>query len=99
MKVISGIWKIKKAYYTNFIVLGKEASIQSKKEIGNISFNFSEIKAEQNTFLFFEEWKNQEAIDFHISQDYFKEFMKVSKKMLQSTPIITIYDIHNQTKL
>ncbi len=99
MKIISGIWKIKENYYNDFIAFGKQAVVQSKKEVGNISFHFSEIKIEENTFMFFEEWKNQEAIDFHVSQDYFKTFMKASEKMVESAPIITIYNTNNQTKL
>ncbi|MEM6719132.1 MAG: antibiotic biosynthesis monooxygenase [Bacteroidota bacterium] len=46
-----------------------------------------------NTFLFFEEWKDQEAIDFHVAQDYFKTFMEQTAKLIASKPIIKVYEV------
>lgn len=99
MKTISGIWKVKKEYITDFIELSKIAVLQSRTESGNISFYFSENKTEPYSFLFFEEWKNQEAINFHINQNHFKDFMVKSKPMLTSKPIIKVFDISKKSEL
>ncbi|AUP79782.1 putative quinol monooxygenase [Flavivirga eckloniae] len=99
MKIIIGKWHVKHECIDDFITLSKQATDISRKEAGNISFTFSEIKTDVNMFLFFEEWKGQQAIDFHVSQDYFKEFMLKSERMLLSKPAITIYDIESQTTL
>ncbi len=99
MKIISGTWKIKNEFLAEFVIIAKEAVAFSIAEKGNISFNFTEHKMIENTFLFFEEWKDQKAINFHISQIYFKEFMEKSKIMIESKPIIKVYNVSNQKEL
>jgi quinol monooxygenase YgiN len=99
MKLITGIWKIKTEEKNNFVNLCKWIEPFSRAELGHISYTFAENKLLENTFLFFEEWENQEAIDFHISQSYFKEFMSKSEAMLLEKPIIRIYDVANFTDL
>ena len=99
MKIISGIWEIKAEFITDFIAISKEAVKLSTAEKGNISFNFTQYKTEDNTFLFFEEWKDQKAIDFHISQTYFKDFMEKAKEMTVVKPVIKIYYVNNEKEL
>jgi quinol monooxygenase YgiN len=99
MKVITGIWKINPAQVNGFIELCKWIEPLSAKEEGHISYTFAENKLAAGTFLFFEEWKDQAAIDFHVAQPYFKEFMEKTTPLLSEKPIIKIYDIAGITVL
>lgn len=99
MKVIVGTWKVKPESIEEFINLSKEAVIVSSAEAGNISFNFTQYKTLDDTFLFFEEWKDQAAIDYHIAQDYFKTFMEKTAKLIAAKPIMKIYDVTNIEEL
>jgi quinol monooxygenase YgiN len=99
MKLITGIWKVKENEKTPFLNLCKTAKEFAIQEKGCISFSYTEYKDVENTYLFFEEWQDQEAIDFHIAQWYFIEFMEKSKAMLTANPIMRIYNVDNIVNL
>jgi quinol monooxygenase YgiN len=99
MKIITGIWKVKEKEIESFLNLCKNAKTLSIKEFGCISFNYTEFKDKENTFLFFEEWQNQDAIDFHITQSYFIDFMENTKPMLTEKSLIKIYNIQSYETL
>lgn len=65
----------------------------SKSEKGNISYTLYRDPYEPDHFMFIEEWKDQEAIDFHFSQPYFIEFGEKGKTMFKTAPDIKIYDV------
>jgi quinol monooxygenase YgiN len=99
MKIITGIWEITPTETTKFLQLCNIAKQYAEQENGCISFNYYENKTVENTFLFLEEWKDQQAIDFHIEQWYFKEFMQNAEPLLTEKPAIKIYDIEKITEL
>jgi quinol monooxygenase YgiN len=99
MKIITGIWKIKENEIASFLNLCKKVKELAIKEKGCISFSYTEYKDIENTFLFFEEWQDQNAIDFHISQLYFIDFMENTKPMLTEKSLIKIYNIESYLTL
>jgi quinol monooxygenase YgiN len=99
MKIITGIWKVKDNDTTTFLNLCKTAKENAIQESGSISFSYAEFKDTENTFLFLEEWQDQIAIDFHIAQWYFIEFMEKSKPLLIEDPVLKIYTVENFIKL
>jgi quinol monooxygenase YgiN len=99
MKVIAGIWQIASSEIENFKHLSQWVAEHSKKEEGYISYKFLSDLFEPNQFVFLEEWKDQAAIDFHVAQWYFKEFMEKASPMLKQKPVITIYEVTNMTNI
>ncbi|MCU0434935.1 MAG: antibiotic biosynthesis monooxygenase [Bacteroidia bacterium] len=93
MLVISGYWHVNPARQQEFIALCKWIAPYSKQEEGYISYLFTRDELNENHFLFFEEWKDQAAIDFHVAQWYFNEFMEKTKPMLLSPSVIKIYTV------
>jgi quinol monooxygenase YgiN len=59
---------------------------KTQREKGNICYVLHEVHAEPNHFIIYEKWKNREALDFHMDQDYLKAFLADEKKNL-SKPI------------
>jgi quinol monooxygenase YgiN len=47
----------------------------SRAEAGCISYNFYSDVTDPYKFFFFEEWKDQEAINFHVNTRHYKEFV------------------------
>lgn len=92
MKVLSGKFKAKPDRVKDVIELARGMFGPSRSEPGNISYNFYEDKGNEFHFLFFEEWKSQEAIDFHFSTPYFKNFMERFPDMIEGSPEIKIYE-------
>ncbi|WP_299364041.1 putative quinol monooxygenase [Winogradskyella sp.] len=95
MKVVVGIWKIKAGKRQEFILESKRVSEASKDESGLLSYSFSESHLEENTFIFFEEWKDDKAISYHKSQPYFKTFIENTKEMLVEDFSGNIYSINS----
>jgi quinol monooxygenase YgiN len=93
MHVIAGKFKGKPERREDIIALARSLFDPSRAEPGNISYNFYEDKGSDNSFLFFEEWKSQEAIDFHFQTPYFKGFMEKFPDMIVGPPQIKIYEI------
>ena len=99
MKIITGIWKVKEKEIASFLELSKKAKELAIKENGCISFNYTKYFDKENIFLFFEEWQDQNAIDFHITQSYFIDFMENTKPMLTEKSSIKIYNIESYVTL
>ena len=95
MKVVVGLWKVKANKREDFIAASKAVAEASKDETGLLSYSFSESQIEANHFVFFEEWKDDEAIAYHVSQPYFKLFIAQTKTMLVEDFTGTIYSISN----
>ncbi|MBP2831053.1 antibiotic biosynthesis monooxygenase [Aquimarina sp. U1-2] len=93
MKVAVGVWQIKGNYRDEFISLSKDIAQQSKTENGLLSYSFSESKAKKNEFIFLEEWKDDKAIENHVSQDYFNSFIEKTKVMLEEDFSGKIYEV------
>lgn len=62
---------IKEEYREEFLKITKELIILSREESGNISYHLYQDNHDKSHFTFIEEWKNQEAIDFHNQTKHF----------------------------
>lgn len=62
---------IKEEYREEFLKITKELIILSREESGNISYHLYQDIHDESHFTFIEEWKNQEAIDFHNQTKHF----------------------------
>ena len=73
-----------------FIVAVKPLIAASRAEPGCISYTLYRNPHEPTAFFFFEEWKDQAAIDFHFATPHFKDFGDKIKDMIVGSPEITI---------
>ena len=65
----------------------------SRKEAGCLNYGYYEDAMSPGTFLFYEEWKDQAAVDFHFSQDYCLEFMAAAGELSATPPKVNIHQI------
>ncbi|MCU0447880.1 MAG: antibiotic biosynthesis monooxygenase [Microscillaceae bacterium] len=99
MQVISGYWHIKPESQADFIEACKWIAPLSRQEEGYLSYLFTADQLNANHFLFFEEWRDEAAIEFHVAQWYFQEFMQKVEPMLAEPPMIKIYAINSVKQL
>ena len=71
----------------------------SKAEEGCISYEVYEQSSAGNEFLFFEEWADQAALDFHFQTPHFLEFVKAISECLQAPPSIRVYEVSGSRNL
>jgi len=50
-------------------------SEMTNKEPGNICYELSVANDDDSLFIIYENWKDQAALDYHMSQPYLKDFL------------------------
>lgn len=74
-----------------FLSLVKPLIEQSRKEEGCLSYSLFEDTKTANVFTFIEDWRDQEAIDFHRNTLHFIEYVPQIKSFASRESIINIY--------
>ena len=97
-KIISAQVFIKPEKVDEFLAFTKDLIKKSRAEEGCISYSLYQDPQNKGTFLFFEEWKNQAAIDFHFATDHFKSFGEKLDDFAATPPVITIFDTVSEKK-
>ena len=64
----------------------------SRAESGCLTYDFYEKQPAGNEFLFFEEWRDQAALDGHFATQHFAEFVKGLTELIEGAPQIRIYE-------
>lgn len=60
----------------------KEVIAPSRQEAGNISYELHQDLANDNTYVFFEKWQSQQAVDTHNQSEHFKTLLsKIDNKL------------------
>lgn len=98
-KVISAQAFIKPDRIGAFLAAANEVIEKSRAEAGNISYSLYQAPQDSTQFLFFEEWKNQAAVDTHFATEHFQNFGGVLNDCSSAPAVITIYDSTAEKKL
>jgi quinol monooxygenase YgiN len=69
----------------------------SRAESGCLTYAFYEQQPESNQFLFFEEWRDQAALDAHFKTQHFADFVGAIPELIEGAPHIRIYEV-SQTR-
>lgn len=62
----------------------------SRAEAGCLSYAYFEDAMQPGRFFFYEEWRDQAAVDFHFAQTYCHEFMEAATQLASNTPNVTL---------
>ena len=98
-KIISAQVFIKPDKVDAFIAATQALLEKSRAEEGCVSYSLYQDPQDKTKFLFFEEWKNQAAVDFHFSTEHFKKFGETLNECASTPAIITIYDSTAEKKV
>lgn len=72
----------------------------TRQESGNISYAFFEELGIPNSFLYFEEWENKEALMSHLKQSYIIPLLDEFADLIETEADVKIYDVaHYSTGL
>ena len=95
--VTKALMQIAPEYVPTFKQVIKGVVKETLKEKGCLNYAFYQDAADSTKFFLYEEYTNQEALDFHLAQPYLVEFRKARKKMVVGNIPYTIFD--SKTKL
>lgn len=59
-----------------------ELAALTRKEPGNINYVVHQRADRPRSFVIYENWRDQEALDFHMAQDYLRAFLADCKTLL-----------------
>ena len=83
---------IKKEAVENFVKFAQKIVEETRKETGCISYNlYKNTFGQEAEFIFYEEYKDQAAIDFHNKSEYLKQFFSNITPLLASKPIVEVF--------
>jgi quinol monooxygenase YgiN len=90
-KIINARMIVKADEIGNFIFHAEEIIKESNLEPGcNVYKLFQEV-GNSTSFIFYEEYENQSALDFHNSSLHLKKFLSKIRKMLLEKPQVETY--------
>ena len=80
---------------------GKEAETEKvltemvakvKGEEGTLSYTLHRLKKDPSVFMFYEKYKNKDALDSHASTPHFKEMAGILSSLLEGKMEFNVYD-------
>lgn len=91
MKTVVAKLAIAKGFESKFLELSNEIVSLTRNEKGCISYNlYKDCFSEKPVYLFYEEYQNDEALNFHNSSEHLKSFFEAVTPLLGGEPSIKI---------
>lgn len=87
-------WFVKPESRDKFLELCEEIIEGTRAEAGNISYALHENISDRNHLTFIEEWKDQDAIDFHNNSEHFVKIVPQLKDLCSDKPRIILYTVN-----
>ncbi|MTH55210.1 antibiotic biosynthesis monooxygenase [Bacillus mangrovi] len=85
---INAIMKAKEGREEELFAAMKKAIAPSRAEEGCISYDLHRSKEDKGVFVFFENWKDQEAVDAHIASPHYQAYRE------EIAPLIETREVH-----
>ena len=90
-KVINARINVKPEAIQDFISFANVIIEQSNLETGCLVYKLYQEIGNPASFIFYEVYKNQEAVEFHNSTHHFKTFIGQISEILSESPQIIVY--------
>lgn len=92
IKIITAHKSIKAEKMAEFIEFTRPIIAASRAEEGCISYTLYQDPSDSTKFMFYEQWKDQAAIDYHFSTEHFKLSGSRGAEFEAAPTVLTIYD-------
>ena len=83
---------IKKEVVESFVQFAQKIVEETRKEAGCISYGlYKDCISQEAEFIFYEEYKDQAALDFHNKSEYLSLFFSQITPLLADQPIVEVF--------
>jgi len=83
---------IKKEAVDSFVQFAQKIVEETRKETGCISYSlYKNTFGQEAEFIFYEEYKDQAAVDYHNKSEYLKQFFSQITPLLAGKPIVEVF--------
>jgi quinol monooxygenase YgiN len=90
-KIINARIIVKPEAIEQFISFAEIIIEASNLEQGCLVYNLYQEVGKPSSFIFYEEYVNQDAIDFHNATNHFKTFISQITEILDGSPVIEVF--------
>lgn len=90
-KVITARITVKPEAVEQFLTYANVIVLASNLEQGCLVYNLYQEVGKPSSFIFYEEYVHQEAIDFHNNTNHFKTFIAQITEILDGSPVIEVF--------
>ena len=90
-KVINARITVRPEEINQFIFFARFVIEQSNRELGCLVYKLYQEVGNPTNFIFYEEYENQYAFDFHKSTKHFKTFTGQITDLLVESPMIEVF--------
>jgi len=91
-KTVIARLSIKKETVESFVQFAQKVVEETRKETGCISYALYKNCIEQETdFVFYEEYKDQAALNFHNKSEHLKQFFTGITPLLAGKPVVEVF--------
>lgn len=89
MKIyLTAIIKSKPEFNAQVLSVLQNMVAHSRNETGCIQYDLHKDKTDENTFVFYEIWENENILALHNEKPYIKAFIDIVSTQLQQPPLI-----------
>jgi quinol monooxygenase YgiN len=99
MIVINAIVEAKKGKEEELENLLRAMIPQVQEEDGAVIYTLHRSRNSKGKYFFYEKYKDQAAVDYHFSTHYFKELIDKFSNLLETEPIVDIFEEIDGIKL
>ena len=83
---------IKKEVVESFVQFAQKIVEETRKEAGCISYGlYKDCISQEAEFIFYEEYKDQAALDYHNKSEHLKQFFSNITPLLAGKPIVEVF--------
>ncbi len=99
MIVVSGLININAAKADRAVELTGALVAETRKEAGNLTYEYWQDPADAGRWRVFEEWDNEQALNDHLGSPHMATFMTDAAELEISSVDISRYDVSAKSKL
>jgi len=96
--VVANRFEIKPEQRELFLKLATPALAPTRAEPGCISYGFYEQPTAQNSFIYYEEWKDRAALAEHLQKPYVQPLFAQFSEILKGSLVVRVYTTNSIAK-
>jgi quinol monooxygenase YgiN len=81
--VVVATVKVKRKWKAKFISAAEQMVKSTRQEDGNRMYLLSQSQADPSSFLFYEQWTSEQAIEWHLQTPHMQGFLQKTSAMLE----------------
>lgn len=99
MLILIAKFKTKPECRQQMIDMAKGLIEPSRSEEGCIVYDFLQDPFEQDSFTFYEQWRNRKDLDLHFEKSYFKDFAEILPGIIEGPEDLVTYEVAGEQRI